>query len=397
MNRVSHKNILVGLMMLCFNIQAADDYDEWMQAHKKGCLVLHKDLLDAVQARATDKFDYQELSLGLLIGSLAVMVIHKYYNFTDQLDLDESVEKIGTKKEKSSTILTPDQRRKFLQQGFSHFDTTAVDFDRVISMTSKFTKSQLDRFIKIVTKSAIEYDIDFLQHPQESSQLIVRHPIRMSLIHLALDEMHGGSKKDRFGNNVYDDQDRMKTALHEAGHALAIIEQPNCCLRFVSTMSRELSGGRNIYARSKRADYQSLQDCQHEIVVALCGGLAEQMFGFDKTWYKNKNWVYKEYQTRAKISKELIDLISRSSVKDDIRQAKEMAVYIIENKMIEPSHFDNHKRIDMELEVNYILQDCYDKAVAFLADRKEDMKKIAALLLTQDIICGQEIYALFKL
>ena len=374
------KNILICLAMQLFLTTVIDAHEYEFETSN----------IDQV-------FHYKELSLGLLVGALAVLVAHKYFNASDDQELDEPVEQVKPKKEKSSTVLTCDQRFNFLQKAFSRFDTTHVDFDAVTSMTSRFTKGQLERFVKMVAKSATEYHVDFLEQHNKPLQIITLHSITMSLIRLALDEMHGGSRIDRVGDNVCDDQDRIKTALHEAGHALAIIEQPNYCLRFVSTISRENSGGRNIHARSKRADYQSLQDCQHEIVVALCGGVAEQMFGFDKAWYEKQNWVYKDYQTRAKMSKGLIDLLSRSSVRDDVLHAREMAIYMIENKLIEVTHFDHHHKIDIELEIEYILEDCYQKAITFLAGRKDDMKKIAAILLTKDIVCGSEIYALFKL
>jgi ATP-dependent Zn protease len=373
------KNILVCLMMQLFFIQ--------MQA------VTDLSLKNPQPSSMSEVFHYKELSLGLLVGALAVLVVHRYCNPSDDQEFDEQVNPIKPKKEKSSTVFTYDQRLSFLKKAFLRCDTTFIDFDLIASMTGGFSRGHLERFVKIVIRSATEYHIDFLEQQNKSGQITTLHPVTMSMIRLALDEMHGGSKNCFQG----DDEDRMQTALHEAGHALAIIEHQNYLLNFVSTINRENSGGRNICSRSFRAEYQGLQDCQHKIVVCLCGGVAEQMFGFDKAWYRKRSWVYETYHTRAKISQGLIDLLSRSSVKDDVRQAREMAVYMIENKMIELTHFDHHGQIDMELEIEYILEDCYQKAVAFLAMRKADMKKIANILLTKDIVCGSEIYALFQL
>jgi hypothetical protein len=344
------------------------------------------------QSSMSEVFHYKEFSLGLVVGALAVLVAHRYFNTSDQ-ESDEQVDSVRSKKEKKSTVFTYDQRLSFLKKAFLRCDTTSLDFDAITSRTGRFTRGQLERFVKMVIKFATEYHVDFLEQQDKLKKTITLYPVTMSMIRLALDEIHGGSKD----HCQYDEEDRMFVALHEAGHALSIIEHQNYLLDFVSTISRENSGGRNIYARSLRAEYQGLQDCLHEIVVSLCGGVAEQMFGFDKAWYRKQQWVYETYQIRAKVSQGLIDLLSRSSVQNDIRQAREMAAYMIENNLIELTHFDHHGQIDMELEIEYILEDCYQKAVAFLATRKTDMKEIANILLTEDIVCGTEIYALFKL
>ena len=77
----------------------------------------HKQLLsNPEQSSMSEVFHYKELSVGLLVGALAVLVVHRYCNPSDDQELDEQVNPIKPKKEKSSTVFTYDQRLSFLKK-----------------------------------------------------------------------------------------------------------------------------------------------------------------------------------------------------------------------------------------------------------------------------------------
>lgn len=379
MNVVLQKNMMIGLLFAMFSVdlhgQRYHDELRYLQPYQQS-------------ASIDTTGNLPEFSLGLLIGVCGVLAVQEYYNWLGRQDQGQKFE---SKKVKHPVYLHYAQRLVYLQKSWYGYDTTALDFDDIALVTEGFTKHQLERLVKSVSKLATEYRLSFLEEECRSSELVVRYPITMSIVRLALDEIYGGSIE--YYDLDYENQ--MYTALHEAGHALAIIEHENYCLDFVSTICREKSAGRNIYSVLIAQDHKMLQDCQYEIIVALCGGVAEQMFGFDKAWYKKQNWVYKDYAPVGHISKGLRDILSRSSVSNDILTARDVAGLMVINKLIEPTHFDQHGKVDMEVEIELILEECYQQAVALLATRKADLQKIASLLLTKDIICEQEIKALF--
>lgn len=379
MNVVLQKNMMICLLFAMFPVDLHgqryhDKLRYWQQYQQSSAI--------------KKNFHMPEFSMGLLAGACGILVVQEYYHWLSKQDQDQKFE---FKKAKHPISLNYDQRLVYLQKAWYGYDTAALDFDDIASVTAGFTNHQLERLVKLVSKLAMEYRLSFLEEQSWSPQLFVRYPITMSIVRLALDEIHGGSIE----YYDLDYENKMYTALHEAGHALAIIEHANYGLDFVSTICREKSEGRNIYSILIAQNYKTLQDCQHEIVVALCGGVTEQMFGFDKAWYKKQNWVYKDYASRGNVSKGLRDILSRSSVRSDILIARDVAGFMITHNLIKSTHFDQHGKIDMELEIELILEECYQQAVALLASRKADLQKIASLLLTKDIICAQEIKALF--
>ncbi len=379
MNVVLQKNMMICLLFAMFSVdlhgQRYHDELRYLQPYQQS-------------ASIDTTGNLPDFSMGLIIGVFGVLAVQEYYKWLGRQDQDQKFE---SKKVKHPVYLDYDQRLVYLQKAWYGYDTTALDFDDITSVTAGFTKYQLERLVKSVSKLATEYRLSFLEEKNRSPELVVRYPITMSIVRLALDEIHGGSIE----YYDLDYENKMYTALHEAGHALVIIEHKNYGLNFVSTICREKSAGRNIYSILVEQDHKTLQDWQHEIIVALSGGLAEQMFGFDKAWYKKQNWVYKDYAPRGQMSKGLRDILSRSSVSYDIFIARDIAGFMITNKLIEPTHFDQHGKVDMEVEIELILEECYQQAVALLATRKADLQKIASLLLTKDIICAQEIKALF--
>lgn len=339
-----------------------------------------------------NSFHFPELGLGYVVGMAIATMLQKHAPVIVNHDGDDdlvSASKIH--RHRVGKRLDYDQRLMLLTTGFAQYNIEHLNMADVTQLTYFFSQRQIERFIKLVTRIATEYHINFLELAEQHDQIFTSHAITMSMIHEVLDEMHGGSKS----HYKRDAQDRIKTAVHEAGHTLAILHnEQRYQLHFVSTIARATSNGRN-FSHCIVGQKDTVENLHYDIMVRLCGGVAEQLFGFDTTWFKKRSWAYKPYQTRAKISTGLIDLLSRTSVGQDIIEARDIATYMIEKKLITPTYFNARKKVDMPVQIDHILEACYQQAVQLLTAHKSDIQKIADLLMQQDIVSGSNIYALF--
>jgi len=179
-----------------------------------------------------------------------------------------------------------------------------------------------------------------------------------------------------------DDADRWLTAIHEAGHAIGWLFGGNIkyAIHKASIIPRSHSLG-VIYAVELHESHKFVEeDLRAKIVMMLCGGLAEQAFGFGKS----------------------------TGPSSDLEHARELAYQmVVIYGMSEELKYISYKDIDHRLpnniatqvhkEVKQIIDECYDKAQDLVEYHKSEIEKIAQLLMEKGTVLGDEIYKLLGL
>lgn len=329
-----------------------------------------------------------QIAMGAIAGVFLCSIVRQYY-----INLEERDPYVDVKKDKS-LLLSFDQRfeciEKSLQEEVLYFDISLV-----ACLTQNFSRTKLEKFIKILKKFATEYTIDFMHQKKDKYAVIDRvYPIDMTHVTLALEEI-------LFGSKIFNKQNKeevLNTAVHEAGHAVAIVRNKNCILHHASIIPRAKSAGRNYLTHFDESEFLTVDDYKAYIVIDLCGGVAEQIFGFNKRWYVEQNYKVEKDETSyswPNMAEDFDDFIKRPSIKLDMKAARQSAISLLEYQ----AHFASFSRnlhdddFDIEHEIRTIIEECYYQAVGLIQAHKSEIEKIAQLLIRKDIVLGDEMYA----
>ena len=193
-------------------------------------------------------------------------------------------------------------------------------------------------------------------------------------IELAFDHMKLGREIEGMDQT---DQENWETAIHEAGHAVGWLfgNNPKYMVHKASITPRSHTLG-IVYATSLHESHTLTEtEMRARIVVSLCGGLAEQEFKFGKS----------------------------TGLSQDLRQARRIAYdMVVSYGMSEKLNYLSYDEIDNNLpndiatevhkEVQKIIDECFVVAQKLVALHKQDIAKIANLLMEKGTVLGAEIY-----
>jgi|SRR3989339_1151201 len=345
------------------------------------------------------------IGLGMGIGALSV-IAYNYYKDIEQNNTNDTETKTDgdikpRSKQDRTAELSFDQRVEILSKSLHAMEKVDLNIPLIAALTQGYTRIKLDKLLKTLKKSVTHYNINFMLEKDPEANLEKIYPISMSHVELALEEMISGCATAK----ELDTKELINTAIHEAGHAVAIACDKKFILRSVSIIPRTSSCGRNLHCLSDENEAWTMNDYKDRIVISLCGGIAEQLFEFDRSWYIDRYPVgqeknFDECCKLAKnkiISKGLSDLLTMPGAISDMIHARYLADYMVKRyHKLQPSDQDkDDKHGQIQDQICYILEDCYQKAFALLQSNKLTIEKISQLLMQHEIISGDAIYALF--
>ena len=345
------------------------------------------------------------IGLGIGIGALSVIAYNYYKDMHNSNNNEGQAPTDGDTKTRSkqdrTAKLSFDQRVEILSKSLHAMEKVDLNIPLIASLTQGYTRIKLEKLLKILKKSATHYNINFMVEKDPNVNLEKIYPISMSHVELALEEMISGCATAK----ELDTKRLIKTAIHEAGHAVAIACDKKFILQSVSIIPRTSSRGRNINCLSAEDASWTMNDYKDDIIIDLCGGIAEQLFQFDRSWYVDRYPVgqqknFDECCKLAKnkiISKGLADLLTMPGAISDVMHARYRADYMVKRyHKLQPSDQNkDDKHGQIQDQICHILEDCYQKALALLQTHKLTIEKISQLLMQHEIISGDAVYALF--
>jgi cell division protease FtsH len=196
----------------------------------------------------------------------------------------------------------------------------------------------------------------------------------MQDIELAFDNITLG--REIMGMDQSDDK-KWKTAIHEAGHTIALVHlDKKNALHKSSITPRSNSLGVMRMLPLYESYESTADDMKNAIIIALSGRLAEQEFGMGLS----------------------------SSASSDLEKVHSLAynmvaVYGMSDALANISYNQRHALSNdkVEDEVQKIINECTVKGKKFIAEHKQDIQKIAQLMVQKGTVLGDEIYNLLKL
>lgn len=251
------------------------------------------------------------------------------------------------------------QRIKFLDEQLQDWKISEdIKVPIIAKITKDFSIEQIEKLIAIALLCAIDANADYLE---------------MKHINIAWDFISHGFPMERYQSS----EEIYCTAIHEAGHAIALIYQNQSYVAYqVTILGHETTLGHvrpishSIYNQYVKGDYENY------IIFLLCGGVAEQLFNLPSSRIFDEN-------------KGFFDLCSRDGIEQDIQLAREYA-----DKIMELGGWGKNRKYENS---DDILERCYQQAVRLIISHKDDVEKIAHCLEDKETIYIDELYDLLGL
>jgi ATP-dependent Zn protease len=420
--KFAHTKYWLSILLLgSISTTIAQDYNDW-HASRQRRWAHHQNAQPQEKIATATSATHSSLmaanlgciGLGMSIGALSV-IAYNYYVSTknsntkdiktndtdDQGTATDADPKVRSKQDRT-TELSFDQRVEILSKSLHGMEKVNLNIPLIASLTQGYTRIKLDKFLKILKKSVTQYNINFMLEKDTDTKLDTISPITMSDVELALEEMISGSATAKELNP----KELINTAIHEAGHAVATACDKKYILRSVSIIPRTSSCGRILHCQTDEDASWTINDCKNMIVISLCGGIAEQVFKFDTSWYadtypvgqrQNFDECCKLAQNKI-VSPGLAELLMIPGAISDMMHARYLADYIVKRylKMQSSLQDKEDKHGQIENEICKILESCYQKGLKLLQTHKSKVEQIAQLLMQHEIISGDAIYTLFN-
>ncbi|MGZ6254690.1 MAG: AAA family ATPase [Candidatus Chromulinivorax sp.] len=234
-----------------------------------------------------------------------------------------------------------------------------LDIITIARMTSDFSGAQIVNLINEAAILAVNAG---------------RKSIQMSDINLAFDHITLGREIIGRQQSVYVQRE---TAYHEAGHVIGWLYAPSQSqiILKASIVNRAHTLGIVWHVPLQEKFSWTEQEMKETIIVALCGGCSEQVFGFGKS----------------------------AGVSSDLRQARNIAFNMVVKYGMSPKlNYVSYDEILQNLpdstakkvydEVERIIAECLQQAHDLIRGHKKEIEIIAHLLLDKGTVSGEEIY-----
>ena len=196
----------------------------------------------------------------------------------------------------------------------------------------------------------------------------------------------GKEKKDR----IMTEKEKRIVAFHEVGHALARAAQEDKKPVEKITIIPRTKGslGYVLAAPDEERFLQTKDEILMEIVVCLAGRAAEEVeFNTQTTGASN------DIEKATRMARSMVSMYGMSE------KFGMMGLESIQNRYLDGRSVMNVSErtgADLDEEVRKILEECYQKAVQLLQERRTKMQEIANFLFAQETLTGDEFMAIYN-
>lgn len=234
---------------------------------------------------------------------------------------------------------------------------------------SKILSSEVNLSV-LATKTSNMSGADLENLMNEAALLSVRdHTMQINHHHLE-QALNRHLLKDIERDPIGDQNQRLRIAYHEAGHALVSILQGNNGFKKVTLKQNRNIGGFAYFSDSERV-YKTEQDMRNAITGLLAGRASEYL-------------VYRDYSTLAKQDLKSAMKIAMSMIVD---YGMSKLSYIINDPMM---MFNLEEVFDRDI-IEQILFECYNQALNMLSNHLDDLEEITKALVERDTLMEEDI------
>ena len=249
-----------------------------------------------------------------------------------------------------------------------------VDFGMIAKRTVGFSGADIANILNEAAILAIRTKKEF---------------ITMADIDEAIDRRIAGPAKSSKGLS---EQERIRVAYHESGHAIIGLTLPNAdVVRKITIIPRGSTGGHVLMGPEEDRFLLTKKDLEAEICGLLGGRVSEEIF-FDDVSTGASN----DIERATQIARSMVVEYGMSDLGPIQYERASGNVFLGRDYNNTTKNFSGQVADQIDNEVRKIVGDAHDLAVKIINERKEDVELIAKTLLENETITEEEISYLLK-
>ena len=250
-----------------------------------------------------------------------------------------------------------------------------VDLNSLARTTAGFTGADLENLLNEAAILAAKQNKDEIENED-----VTRAFIKVGI---------GTEKKSR----VISDKDRRITAYHEAGHAILFHDLPDMdAVHTVSIIPTGVGAAGYTMPVPETDDLFNTKGKMLQHIQTLLGGrIAEELIFADVT-----TGASQDIKQATAIAKAMVTQYGFSEKLGMVNYGSEGDEIFIGRDFGQQKSYSEHMAEIIDEEVKTIIDECYAKARAIVASRRDILEKCCSLLLEKEKITGAEFDALYE-
>ncbi|MFW6075436.1 MAG: ATP-dependent zinc metalloprotease FtsH, partial [Chloroflexota bacterium] len=204
----------------------------------------------------------------------------------------------------------------------------------------------------------------------------------------AIDRVISGPQRK---SRVISDRERLMTAYHEAGHALAARELPHADpVHKVSIIARGMAGGyTRILPGEDRAFWTKAQF--EDTLAYMMGGRVAEEIVFDEISTGASN----DIERASALARRMVTEFGMSEKLGPLALGKKDELVFLGREINDQRNYSDEIAFEIDKEIRRLIDAAYQRAHQILHDHQEKLELIAMLLMDRETIDGDELEELF--
>jgi cell division protease FtsH len=204
----------------------------------------------------------------------------------------------------------------------------------------------------------------------------------------AIDRVQAGPERK---SRVISQREKIMTAYHEAGHAVAARVLPNADpVAKVSIVARGMMGGYTRYLPEEDRFYYTRSQFRDTLVCMLAGHVIERLV-FDELSTGASN----DIERATGLARKMITEFGMSDALGTVAYGKKDEMVFLGREISEQRNYSEEVAVKIDNEVKALIDEAYERATAVLTQHMPQINAIVEVLMEQETIDGPEIDQFF--
>ncbi|MGE3797246.1 MAG: ATP-dependent zinc metalloprotease FtsH [Thermomicrobiales bacterium] len=204
----------------------------------------------------------------------------------------------------------------------------------------------------------------------------------------AIDRVIAGPQRK---SRVITERERMMTAYHEAGHALVARMLPNADpVRKVSIVARGMMGGYTRVVPDEDRLFKTKRQFEDELAVFMAGHIAELMV-FDE----QSTGAANDIERATGLARRMVTEFGMSQNLGPLAFGKKDELVFLGREISEQRNYSDEVAYEIDKEIRTLVDRGHDRAKEVITANFDKLEAIAALLIKEETIEGEQLEALF--
>ncbi|MDD4527689.1 MAG: ATP-dependent zinc metalloprotease FtsH [Candidatus Margulisbacteria bacterium] len=216
-----------------------------------------------------------------------------------------------------------------------------------------------------------------------------RKSVGMKELEEAIDRVIAGPQKK---SKIMEESERKTIAFHELGHAIVAKSlAATDPVHKISILPRGMALGYTLQLPEKDRFLRSETDLKNDITILMGGRAAEKVFLNEIT-----TGASNDIKRATKLAHDIICKYGMSPLGNRAFGKDQENVFLGRDFGDHAKDYSEKTATDIDAELNKVLDDCYQAAIAIVKENKQKLEKIAEILLKKEVLEGKEFEALLK-